>query len=257
MKLTNQEVLNHALLEEHLPLEADGYSCTTDDLLASHALLGVAANQGTIESVCTDLVGAPDADTIRGYFNPQLCVEDLPDLAARLNAALATEVPDRVRRRARRSNVGWIVAIDLNARPYSGKQPQAEGLWMCAARRPSQHVHKGRPHGRLGHRQPNPARRRRSHCGRERPRGQSLQRVDELPGQQHPPRPGHHRLDPTRRPAEGSADYIGRQALRRCVGVGVGVGVWVWVYGCVSLTRPFGQAPPFSAEWCWTPLLQR
>lgn len=124
LKLTDQEVLNHAhaLLEEHLPLEADGYSCTTDDLL--NVLLGVAANQGTIESVCTDLVGAPDADTIRAYFNDQLCVEDLPALAERLNAALASEVPERVRRRARE------VAIDLHDRPYYGKQPQDEGLWM-------------------------------------------------------------------------------------------------------------------------------
>jgi hypothetical protein len=117
-------VLKHAhdLLEEHLPLAADGYSCTTDDLL--NVLLGVAANQGTIEAVCTDLVGAPDSDTIRAYFNEQLRVEDLPDLAERLNAALATEVPERVRRRARE------VAIDLHDRPYYGKQPQDEGLWM-------------------------------------------------------------------------------------------------------------------------------
>lgn len=124
LKLTDQEVLKHAhdLLEENLPLAADGYSCTTDDLL--NVLLGVAANQGTIEAVCTDLVGAPDADTIRAYFNEQLRVEDLPDLAERLNAALATEVPDRVRRRA------CEVAIDLHDRPYYGKQPQEKGLWM-------------------------------------------------------------------------------------------------------------------------------
>jgi putative transposase len=124
LKLTDEKVLSHAhrLLEEHLPLEADGYACTTDDLL--NVLLGVAANQGTIESVCADLVGTPDADTIRTYFNEQLCVEDLPDLAERLNAALATEVPERVRRRA------CEVAIDLHDRPYYGKQPQDEGLWM-------------------------------------------------------------------------------------------------------------------------------
>ena len=35
LKLTDQKVLSYAqaLLEEHLPLEAEGYSCTTDDLL--------------------------------------------------------------------------------------------------------------------------------------------------------------------------------------------------------------------------------
>ena len=68
LKLTDQEVLRRActVLAEHLPLQADGYTCTTDDLL--DVLLGVAANCGTIEAVCADLVGTPDAETIRGYF---------------------------------------------------------------------------------------------------------------------------------------------------------------------------------------------
>jgi putative transposase len=124
LKLTNQEVLQyaHTLLAEHLPLQADGYTCTTDDLL--DVLLGVAANRGTIEAVCADLVGAPDAETIRGYFNDQLRVEDLPELERRLNAALAKEIPPRVWRQAR------DVAIDFHDRPYYGKQPQAVGLWV-------------------------------------------------------------------------------------------------------------------------------
>lgn len=123
-KLTNQEVLQqaHALLAEHLPLQADGYTCTTDDLL--DVLLGVAANRGTIEAVCADLVGTPDAETIRGYFNDQLRVEDLPELERRLNAALAKEIPPRVWRQAR------DVAIDFHDRPYYGKQPQAVALWV-------------------------------------------------------------------------------------------------------------------------------
>ena len=93
-----------------MPLEAAGYACATDDLLK--VLLGVAANTGTVESVCTDLVGSPDPETIRGYFKEQLRVEDLPDLERRLNAALAVETPERVQRRARE------VAIDLHNRPY-------------------------------------------------------------------------------------------------------------------------------------------
>ena len=67
-------MLTHACqaLRPHLPLEAEGYKCTTDDLL--NALLGVAANQGTVLSVCRDLVGTPDAATVRRYF-------DMPVLA--------------------------------------------------------------------------------------------------------------------------------------------------------------------------------
>jgi len=123
-KLTDQEVLQraHTLLAEHLPLQADGYTCTTDDLL--DVLLGVATNRDTIEAVCADLVGTPDAETIRGYFKDQLRVEDLPELERQLNRALSDEIPPRVWRQAR------DVAIDFHDRPYYGKQPQVTGLWV-------------------------------------------------------------------------------------------------------------------------------
>jgi len=122
--LTAPEVLHHAYstLQEHLPLHAEGYTCTTDDLLK--VLLGVAVNRGTIEAVCADLVGTPDPQTIRGYLTAQLRVEEVPDLERRLNAALAAEVPPRVRRHARE------IAIDYHDRPYYGKAAQAAGLWV-------------------------------------------------------------------------------------------------------------------------------
>ena len=124
LKLTDQEVLRYMRegLRKHLPLQAEGYVCTTDDLL--NVLLGVAADRGTIESVCADLIGTPDPETIRRYLNEQLCVEDLPDLGRRLNAALAEEIPLRVWRQAR------DVAMDLHDRPYYGQTPQAKGLWV-------------------------------------------------------------------------------------------------------------------------------
>ena len=124
LKLTDDQVLLHAreLLREHLPLRADGSSCTTDDLL--NALLGIAVNRATLEAVCTDWVAAPDPETLRHYLNQQLCVEDLPDLEQRLNAALRAEIPRRVWRQAR------DVAIDFHDRPYYGKQPQGDGRWV-------------------------------------------------------------------------------------------------------------------------------
>jgi len=123
-QLTDQEVLLHAQegLKAHLPLQAEGYKCTTDDLF--RVLLGVAAHRGTLESVCADLVGAPDPHTIRGYLNEQLRVEELPELEKNLNTALAAEVPRRVRRHAQE------VAIDYHDRPYYGKGEQAKELWV-------------------------------------------------------------------------------------------------------------------------------
>ena len=97
LKLTDNQVLTraHDLLPEHLPLTADGSCCTTDDLL--NVLLGIAVNRGTLEAVCTDWAAAPDPETMRRYLNEQLCVEDLPNLEQRLNAALRAEIPRRAR----------------------------------------------------------------------------------------------------------------------------------------------------------------
>jgi putative transposase len=124
LKLTDKEVLDYARigLQEHLPLVAEGYQCSTADLL--DALLGVAVGQDTLESVCADWLETPDSDTIRGYLNKQLTVKGLSELERRLNTALAAEIPQRVWRRAR------DVAIDFHDRPYYGKTPQEEGLWV-------------------------------------------------------------------------------------------------------------------------------
>ena len=122
-ELTERQVLDYARssLEPHLPLSAEGYKCSTEDLL--HALLGVAARESTLESVCADL-NIPHAETIRGYLNEQLTPAGLPELERSLNAALVAEIPRQVWRRAR------DIALDLHDRPYYGKQTQEEGLWI-------------------------------------------------------------------------------------------------------------------------------
>ena len=124
LELTDQQVVDHAreLLRAHLPLSAEGYECTTDDLL--NVLLGIAANRGTLEAVCRDWVGSADPETVRGYFRDQLRAEDLPELERRLNAALRAEIPRRLWRQAQ------PVAIDFHDRPYYGKRPQSEGVWV-------------------------------------------------------------------------------------------------------------------------------
>jgi putative transposase len=110
-------------MEKHWPLEADGYACTSETLY--QVLIGVAANKGTIESVCAEMADAPDGETIRGYLNEQLKVEDLPQLERRLNRALAANWPKKLRRG------GPVeVAIDFHDRSYYGKAEQKEALWV-------------------------------------------------------------------------------------------------------------------------------
>lgn len=112
-----------ATLEKHLPLEADGYCCNSQTLY--QVLIGVGVKKGTIESVCAELADAPDGETIRGYLNEQLRVEDLPRLERQINAALAANWPKKLRRG------GPVeVAMDFHDRPYYGKSEQAKGLWV-------------------------------------------------------------------------------------------------------------------------------
>src|SRR5690606_8491454 len=63
-------------------------------------------------------------ETMRQYINEELCVEDLPQLQQGLNHALAKGLPPRLWRRPQ------DMAIDFHDRPYYGKKPQEEALWV-------------------------------------------------------------------------------------------------------------------------------
>ncbi len=123
-KLSDQQTLNHArtTLETHLPLEANGYKCTSETLY--DVLLAVTVTGQTVTAVCADLVGTPDPETVRHYLMEQLTVEDLPLLQQRLNQALAESIAPRLYRKAH------DVAIDFHDRSYYGKAPQEEALWV-------------------------------------------------------------------------------------------------------------------------------
>lgn len=123
-KLTDDQVLEHASqdLDTHLPVVAEGYKCTTEVLL--HILLVAAARRCTIESACAELESGPSGETVRQYLNAQLTPERLPELEASLNDALASQVPERLHRKAQ------DIAMDLHDRPYYGRTPQEEGLWV-------------------------------------------------------------------------------------------------------------------------------
>jgi len=123
-KLTDSQVLEHASqsLDAHLPLVAEGYKCTTEDLL--HILLVAAARQCTIEAAYAELSSGPGAEAVRQYLHAQLTPERLPELEVSLNEALASQVPARLWRKAQG------IAMDLHDRPYYGKTSQEEGLWV-------------------------------------------------------------------------------------------------------------------------------
>ena len=124
LTLTDTEVLAAARtgMATHIPLNAAGYACSTDDLY--QVLVGASVQRTTIETVCAELVDTPGSNTIRNYLNEQLTVEDLPHLETQLNQALLTNLPKRLKRKLR------VIAMDMHDRPYYGKTEQADGLWV-------------------------------------------------------------------------------------------------------------------------------
>jgi putative transposase len=110
---------------EFLPIQADGYHCTTNQLI--DVLLAVACQKDTIEQVCNDLQIKVGAETCRGYFNQQLRVENLSDLQEAVNRTLSAGFSHWLKEK------DLEVAIDLHDQPYYGTSEQTEGLWVGGA----------------------------------------------------------------------------------------------------------------------------
>lgn len=117
-----------SILQEHLPLEAHGYSCQSEHLY--DGLLGASAHQESLEALCQRMPSMPSADTLRRHLHRQLTIEKLPEIEQGINQALRADLPKRLRRSARKR--GLRIAIDFHDRPYYGKAPEDEGLWVRA-----------------------------------------------------------------------------------------------------------------------------
>ena len=126
--LTDTQTLarTHALVKRHLPLEAQGYCCSTDTL--TDALLAVAARGDTLETVCQDLAAMPTSQTLRSYYNEALTHAQLDLVECRVNRMLKEALPKPLQQRL--SDQAHDVAIDLHERPYYGKDEQDESLWV-------------------------------------------------------------------------------------------------------------------------------
>lgn len=109
---------------QFLPLSADGYACTTEQLL--DVLLAVSVGKETIEQVSADLKIKVGAETIRGYFNEQLKVENLSQLQESVNLGLQKSLHPQFKGQK------LEVAIDFHDQSYYGKTEQAKGLWVGA-----------------------------------------------------------------------------------------------------------------------------
>ena len=72
-------------LQEHLPIEADGYVCHTEMIL--NVLIKASAESSSLEAVCADLEEVADSNTIREYLNAALPIRELREQEEQVNRA--------------------------------------------------------------------------------------------------------------------------------------------------------------------------
>ena len=118
LKLTDEITRQTALdrLTTYLPLQAAGYECSTETL--ADVLIQMATKQQTIETVCHNLADIVDGETVRGYLNEQIRVDDLAGLEGNVNQALVTGLPRRLFR------TKLHIAFDFHDEPFYGHSPE-------------------------------------------------------------------------------------------------------------------------------------
>jgi putative transposase len=115
---TRQEAIER--MRTYFPLQVSGYDCTAE--MVFDVLVKAAVSGQTIETVCQDLDEVVDGETIRGYLNEQVRVDDLGRLEQQVNQALVAGLP----RRLWKTKVG--IAIDLHDEPFYGHSPELVAL---------------------------------------------------------------------------------------------------------------------------------
>jgi putative transposase len=120
--LTDEDTRHEAIerLTRYFPLQASGYECSTETVF--DVLVKAAVTRQTIETVCNDLDDMVDGETIRGYLNEQVKVDDLQSLEQQVNQALVAGLPRRI----------WKpkleIALDLHDEPFYGHSPELLAL---------------------------------------------------------------------------------------------------------------------------------
>jgi len=122
LKLTAKNARQEASerLTTYFPLRVSGYQCRAETVF--DVLVKAAATRQTIEAVCHDLAEMVDGETIRGYLNEQVRVDDLHGLEQQVNQALTAGLPRRIWK------TKLEIAIDLHDEPFYGHSPELLAL---------------------------------------------------------------------------------------------------------------------------------
>jgi hypothetical protein len=117
-ELTAQDIREtmQSVSQEHLPLEANGYVCTSAMLY--DVLMKAASENISIDAACRDLEQCASGNRIRELLNEQLSVEQLHQYEQQINEALVSHLPQQLQSRSVEA------AIDEHDEPFYGKTPE-------------------------------------------------------------------------------------------------------------------------------------
>jgi hypothetical protein len=107
-------------LKENLPIEAQGYLCTTD--MIYDVLIKASAECSSLEATCADLEQVADSNTVREYVNKALPIKRLCEQEEQANQALANCIPEAMARK------GIEIAVDFHDEPFYGKQESTRAV---------------------------------------------------------------------------------------------------------------------------------
>ncbi len=121
-ELKAEDVRAYAIrtLKENLPIEAQGYLCTTD--MIYDVLMKASAECSSLEATCADLEQVADSNTVREYVNKALPVKRLCEQEEQANQALADCIPEAMARK------GIEIAVDFHDEPFYGKQESTRAV---------------------------------------------------------------------------------------------------------------------------------
>ena len=122
LKLTDEDTRQEAIdrLTTYFLLDVSGYECKTETVF--DVLVKAAVSRQSIEAVCKELDEMVTGETIRGYLNEQVRVDDLHRLEQQVNQALVAGLPRRIWK------TKLEIAIDLHDEPFYGHTPELLAL---------------------------------------------------------------------------------------------------------------------------------
>lgn len=126
-ELTAQDIREtmQSVGQQHLPLEANGYICTSEMLY--DVLMKAASENISIDAACRDLENSASGNRVRELLNERLSAEHLRQCEDQINEALAARLPRQVQSRSVQA------AIDEHDEPFYGKTPELKA-YTCRSK---------------------------------------------------------------------------------------------------------------------------